>query len=133
MFNQKNLFGGSFKIRDKPGVCCDPCFMANEDKCVCRCHGQYHGKGRHEPDPSYEKVLDPGTAQKFKDQFDPEKTHCLCGFPLMNEPILYYVPHESGWAIPQETEKVWLYVKCPKCGYDMAIWKLGVSRGFKVQ
>jgi hypothetical protein len=25
-------------------------------------------------------------------------------------------------------EKCWLYVKCPRCGYDMSVWKMGVSR-----
>lgn len=104
-FNQKNLFGRSYKV--------------------------HHGSGRHIRDPSYEKVLDPEVAEKFRDQYDPKKTKCYCGFDLVYEDILYYVPDSGGWPIPQETELAWLYVNCPKCGYDMSLWKMGVPRNYE--
>jgi hypothetical protein len=78
-------------------------------------------------DPS-ERVLPESEAQKFRAQYNLTQTDCLCGKNLSLEDILYYVPHGDGWTIQCETEKVWLYVKCPKCGYDMSIWKMGVNR-----
>jgi hypothetical protein len=79
-------------------------------------------------DPSYEKILPEAEAEKFRKLYNANRTHCLCGKELKDEPIIYYVPHSDGWTVKGETQKVWLYVKCPKCGYDCSIWKLGVPR-----
>jgi len=82
---------------------------------------------RNRIDPSYEKLLPEDEAQKFRKLYT--NTKCLdCGHNLSKEQIVYYVPHVGGWAIEGETQKVWLYIKCPKCGYDMNLSKLGVSR-----
>jgi hypothetical protein len=78
-------------------------------------------------DPS-ERILPESEAKRFRAQYDPRQTHCTCGNDLTLEDILYYVPHSDGWTIAGETEKVWLYVKCMSCGYDMSIWKMGVPR-----
>jgi len=86
---------------------------------------------RNQIDPSYEHILPEDEAEEFRKQYgvvDNRATLCLCGYDLRNEPIIYYVPHSSGWTIKGENDKVWLYVKCPRCGYDMAIWKMGVPR-----
>ncbi len=36
-------------------VCCEACWMAKLDRCVCRCKGQYHGIGRPEASKNEEK------------------------------------------------------------------------------
>ena len=77
-------------------------------------------------DSSYEKILPEDEAKEFRKHYDDPK--CLCGFDLSRELLVYYVPHRDGWTVKGEEQKVWLYVKCPKCGYDMAIWKMGVPR-----
>jgi hypothetical protein len=137
MWNQKNLFGETLEIpAHLKDVCCESCYTAQEEKCVCQCHGAYHGLGnlnkqKAEIDPSYEKVLPEKEAKKFRKLYgniESRKPLCLCGYDLSKEPIVYYVPHSDGWTVEGETQKVWLYVKCPKCGYDMAIWKMGVPR-----
>lgn len=74
----------------------------------------------------YERVLPECEAAVFRSQYT--RTTCLCGCDLSEEPIRYYVPHPNGWTVGGELLKVWLYVKCPKCKYDMSIWKLGVKR-----
>ena len=74
----------------------------------------------------YEKVLPENEAEKFRKQYT--NTKCLCGADLSRELIFYYGPHRDGWTVQNESFKVWLYVKCPKCGYDMALWKMGVPR-----
>lgn len=79
-------------------------------------------------DASYEHILPEDEAVEFRRFYEPSRTHCLCGADLSKEPIVYYLPHSAGWTIKTEGEKVWLYVKCPKCGYDMSIWKMGVPR-----
>lgn len=111
--------------------CCDACYYANiETDCVCRCSGKFHGLGYAAPElEGGEKILPEEIAQKFREQYiDPA---CLCDLDLTTFPILYYTPHEGGFKIPGEKEKCWLYVRCPKCGYDMAVWKMGVKRGFQ--
>jgi hypothetical protein len=135
MWNQINLFGEKLNIpEDLKDVCCEACYNAKEEKCVCRCHGAYHGLGslnKAKIDPSYEKELPEDEAKEFRKQYgsmEKRTTKCLCGFDLKDEPIIYYVPHDAGWTVKGEKEKAWLYVKCPKCGYDMAIWKMGVPR-----
>lgn len=85
-------------------------------------------KRRINIDPSYEKVLPEWVATKFRKQYQPDNTHCLCGYDLSKEPIVYYTPHSGGWFVPFEESLCWLYVKCPKCGYDMNLSKLGVPR-----
>jgi len=49
-----------------------------------------------------------------------------CGAPLPIDDIRYY-PHPNGWDI-EGLGRVWLYIRCPKCGYDWSLWKLGVPR-----
>jgi len=57
-----------------------------------------------------------------------EGKHCKwCGTPLWNQRIEYY-PHSDGWEVEGFLEKQWLYVTCPKCGYQWALWKLGIPR-----
>jgi len=55
-----------------------------------------------------------------------------CSFDLRNEPILHY-NHSSGWPVEGYNEKQWLFITCPKCGYQNALWKLGVSRSASLE
>ena len=47
-----------------------------------------------------------------------------CGAPLSG-PIHHY-PHPGGWKVEGFPERQWLYVICPGCGYQWALWKLGI-------
>jgi len=117
------------------GICCKTCWYAKGKRCKCRCGGKYHGMGnpnyKHERarrlDESIgEKILPESQAKKFREQItDPR---CLCGFDLSDEPIRYYGPHSGGWKVEGESEPQWLYIVCPKCGWQAALWKLGVPR-----
>jgi len=56
------------------------------------------------------------------------ETHCRdCGHALLSSPIQTY-PHDAGWTVQGYEEKQWLYITCPGCGYEWALWKLGVPR-----
>ena len=46
---------------------------------------------------------------------------------LIDSPIEHY-DHSGGWNVKGFPVKQWLYIVCPKCGYQWALWKLGVSR-----
>lgn len=46
---------------------------------------------------------------------------------LSKVPISAY-PHFAGWTVEGLKEKQGLFKMCPKCGYDWALWKLGVNR-----
>ena len=48
-----------------------------------------------------------------------------CDIDISQEPVKGY-PHTEGWLVGPQ--KLWLYVTCPKCDYDWALWKLGLSR-----
>jgi len=50
------------------------------------------------------------------------RTHCTCGEPIHPEEIEMY-PHEGGIEIRNQGRQ-WVYIHCPKCGYDWALWKL---------
>ena len=141
MWNQTSIFGEKLEFPTKEELkdaCCESCYTAKEPECDCKCHGAFHGLGnlngpkkpkrRTEIDSTYEKVLPESEADVFRKQYQENRTRCLCGCDLSKEPIVYYAPHSDGWTIKGESEKVWLYVKCPNCGYDMSIWKLGVLR-----
>ena len=111
-------------------ICCRACWFAKGEVCRCRCHKANHGKGVRERGVSTDKELPESEAKEFRKQYRTEcrGTKCLCGNELKDEPIMYYVPHEGGWTIKCEKQKAWLFVHCPKCGYDMSIWKMGVPR-----
>jgi hypothetical protein len=50
MWRQKNLLGDKLELKPGKnpleGLCTESCYMAEEEKCTCRCHGAYHGLGR---------------------------------------------------------------------------------------
>lgn len=50
-----------------------------------------------------------------------------CGTTLPAEKIEHYT-HPDGWLVSGFEMPQWLFVHCPKCGYDHALWKLGVPR-----
>lgn len=63
------------------------------------------------------KILAKTTSKKCK----------YCNAELGNEQVHYY-PHSTGWKIDGIQYKVWLFVVCPGCGYQWALWKLGFFR-----
>ncbi len=50
-----------------------------------------------------------------------------CGESLEDEPIEGYT-HSGGWSVFGEHVKKWLYIECPKCGYEWNLSKIGVPR-----
>jgi len=46
---------------------------------------------------------------------------------LLPSKIKFY-DHSGGWEVDGFEEKQWLYVECPKCGYEWSLQKLGVPR-----
>lgn len=57
------------------------------------------------------------------------RKNCSCGATLQTSAwnIQHYC-HEGGWKVKGFNEKQWLYIHCNECGYDWALWKLGVAR-----
>lgn len=56
------------------------------------------------------------------------KATCLCGEKLYGSNLNWY-EHSGGLKLEDDKEKQWYYVTCDKCGYDMAIWKIGAELG----
>jgi hypothetical protein len=65
----------------------------------------------------------PLSTQDYEDLSDDECP--TCGAPLSH--VKGY-SHEGGWDVRGFARKQWLYRTCPKCRYDWALWKIGVSR-----
>jgi hypothetical protein len=131
------------KLKPTKGICCEPCMTAKEDKCVCRCGGAYHGiLRRKKVDNGYETGLTTIHGQVREDyetfehltseQAEPFRKaitdhNCNCGQDLTGEPILRY-DHDAGWKVKGIEKRQWLFITCPKCAYEMALWKMGVPR-----
>ena len=67
----------------------------------------------------------PNVADWIRDHCDPARSRCLCGRDLRGDQVHGY-PHDAGWET--DAGRMWLFIHCPDCGYEMAIWKLGVPR-----
>jgi len=68
------------------------------------------------------------TLEDYRKQITRDECDGGCGFKgLKGLPIEHY-DHDGGWPVEGFKEKQWLYVTCPKCGYQWALWKLGVPR-----
>ncbi len=51
---------------------------------------------------------------------------CWCGYKNIHKLPLLSDDHPDGYEIKGFDKKQWLYVLCPQCGYEWAIWKLGI-------
>jgi len=49
-----------------------------------------------------------------------------CGASLRDQKIRFY-PHSAGYRIGYNLRQ-WLYIRCPVCLIDYALWKLGVRK-----
>ena len=67
----------------------------------------------------------PVVTEWVRDHCNSTRTRCSCGQGLLGEEVLGY-PHIAGWWT--DSGKMWLYIHCPNCGYDVALWKIGVDR-----
>lgn len=68
------------------------------------------------------------TLEDYRKQITRNECADRCNFKgLKSLPIEHY-DHDGGWPVEGFKEKQWLYVTCPKCGYQWALWKLGVLR-----
>lgn len=57
------------------------------------------------------------------------KKDCICGATLPTGGAnLEAYSHDGGWPLDGLPGLWWLYIHCPECGYDWALWKLGVAR-----
>lgn len=75
----------------------------------------------------FDRDLPERLAEPFKKQVK-ERICRWCGADLSKEPIKHYGPHSGGWTVPGYDEPRWLYIVCPSCKYQWALWKLGVKR-----
>jgi len=53
---------------------------------------------------------------------------CSCGFKGLSKLPIEHYDHSGGWKVDGFLKRQWLYVTCPKCEYQWALWKLGVPR-----
>jgi len=69
--------------------------------------------------------------EQIKERIDEIEPTCICGTELDSSHLDYYGPHDGGWSVEdlgEEDEKTWLFLHCPSCQYDLALWKVGISR-----
>lgn len=89
-----------------------------------------------------QETLRPKTMQEYQAKLLELNPCCRwCHVRLSHEVIRSY-KHPGGFKVLEVKDvwnqdvhnmtnivrKRWLYVKCPSCGYDWALWKLGVKK-----
>lgn len=80
-----------------------------------------------DPNPHMPKPLELEKSIPFFNELKITKCkHCNTSFSK-NDPILHY-QHPSGWIVPGYEKKQWLFIVCSNCGYQWALWKLGVGK-----
>lgn len=67
------------------------------------------------------------TLKDYKAIIDNLEPECDCGTPLLPVDLEHY-DHDGGWYVEGFDEKQWLYLECPDCGYQTALWKIGITR-----
>lgn len=67
------------------------------------------------------------TLAQIKRQIKKDRCEWCNYSPLSSEVIKFY-EHTGGWMIDGIKKRVWLFITCPKCDYEWALWKLGVPR-----
>jgi len=73
-----------------------------------------------------EEIVFPEITRKMTDDLSPsERTKCGCGAELHGLTVMGY-PHDDGFSTPKG--KMWLFIRCPRCGIDRSLWKMGMSR-----
>ena len=119
------------------------CESANHKRCRCWCGGRLHGSksgflaqvdgkmiGRGvSPDAKLMSYTDGGdVAEKIK-EFDGVKFRCIgiCGKELAASPIYGYPDHDAGEE-DRRGRKWWLFIHCPFCAYETALWKINHRR-----
>lgn len=106
-------------------ICCESCWFAAQEKCVCSCGGRYHGLGkeRARANPSH-PALPYDIGKKLLEKIPDKELICMfCLDPLPKR--FHYYAHEGGWKINYFEKPQWIYIHCSKCGYDWNIGKLG--------
>lgn len=50
-----------------------------------------------------------------------------CGFEGIDKEEIKAYDHDNGWQLFGHSKRQWLWVDCPGCKYEWALWKLGVG------
>jgi len=66
------------------------------------------------------------TFQELVSKLVERGAHCGCGYIFKPTDFAHY-PHDYGVALKDHTRKQWVYAHCPRCHYDMALWKIEQS------
>lgn len=56
---------------------------------------------------------------------------CGCGKKSYADMKLYGFDDDYGWEVEGFIYEQWLFFLCPECGYQWAIWKIGVPKDHK--
>ena len=55
------------------------------------------------------------------------RNKCWCGYEGLRELPIEGYDHEGGYTILGCEHRQWLFVVCPQCSYEWALWKMGVK------
>jgi hypothetical protein len=108
------------------GICCENCWTAKEEICVCHCGGRFHGMGAKHRVDSEDAFMPDRSVDKYLRQVDSFMCH-FCGASMTGQPVRGY-DHDAGWTVEGFPEKQWLYIVCPKCQHQWGFNHLGVTR-----
>ncbi|MEM4342326.1 MAG: hypothetical protein QXF97_07240 [Candidatus Caldarchaeum sp.] len=110
-------FFGEGPHGNKPwlGICCERCWLAAEERCVCRCGGVNHGRGLGQA-----KLDDFGEPVAI--DFPAKGLRCVvCGEDLDSVQWHGYEHADGVWV---DGRRMWLFKTCTACGYQNSFAKL---------
>lgn len=130
--------GGGIMTGETPSKTCRRCHRALKDAAnIKRGYGpvcwakvrQEDEKEEQHPEPC--SITYPGLARYTQKKLwervlQSERKTCSCGEPLKNGELRSY-DHDGGWHLKGYSKPQWPYVRCPKCGYELSVWKLRID------
>lgn len=74
-----------------------------------------------------EEAPQPRDIKDYANMITKDECHCGAELPVHHSAI-HLDPQDDGWAVEGYEDPQWLYIVCPQCGEQWALWKLGVPR-----
>lgn len=75
----------------------------------------------------YNKIMSYPTLEQHRQQIT--MVNCRwCQHENIKDCPIEMDEHDNGWQVQGMAKKMWLWITCPGCGYQWALWKLGVGQ-----
>ena len=75
----------------------------------------------------YNKLISYPTLEQHRQQI--VMVDCRwCHYPNIKDCPIEMDEHENGWRVYMKEKRQWLWITCPSCNYQWALWKMGCGQ-----